>query len=149
MLVTRKNVFIKTPPPVVWNQIYRINSWPEWISSVRAMELLESPKAGAKGKLFFTNHKSRIFSILGVSTTRCLQIELRLFWTTMTIDLRLMDVDDGTAVTIEANATGFWEKLVTKFLGRRIGRRFEENLSTLKSLTESCAENSQKKVVNQ
>ena len=149
MFVTRQNIFIKSSPAVVWEHVYNVKSWPEWIRSIRGVELLETPKLNAKGKLYFKNQKITIFNIASLETKKSIQIEMPLFWSEMTFDVRLLDIDGGTAVTIEAHANGLWEKVIFKLLGRRLGKVLEENLRTLNALINGFTEDAPRVVANQ
>ena len=133
MQIAFERRLIKTSVYAICDQIYAVNAWKNWNSRIEKIELLESPKPGAMGRIKIKNSGVVHFTLLEVDPRKLLKWSTRWFWVEVIYSYRLIPNFDGTIVVFEAECQGSFPKLARWFLENDIYRHLEEALNGLKA----------------
>ena len=61
--IVEKHILVQAPGPTAWEAIYDVDCWKNWNSTVGRVELLETPKLGAIGRIHNAKANSFQFKI--------------------------------------------------------------------------------------
>src|ERR1039458_3408431 len=135
--LARQSVVINAPNIVVWSFVYAMNNWPEWCTALSEITLHETPKNDARGS-FRVEHKSkpRPFRIALLERQKRLIFTMPVLWLELGITVRVLDVAEGVAVTLDAQLSGFLSRLISVALRGWVARLFAASTAELRSAIE-------------
>lgn len=137
MKLADKSIFIAAPAPTVWHAFFDVRRWPDWNSSVSRVELLETPKTNAIGRVFPTAGRPFQFQITQITPEFCLQWEHSFAWGTKLIhSLSITANAEGAILTIGVSCEGRLEDTVALVKRRTLTRELESQALGIKAWAE-------------
>lgn len=134
-VVEKQQLFIPSPPHIVWHVLSDISKWPDWQSYVTRSMLMGKVKEGTK-------FKWRAGGIHFYSQLHTVKINRAIGWTGKTFGAKaihnwhLEAKDEGTLVHVEESLQGLFPILFKKAFVKKLKEGMKTNLQELSS---ACA----------
>lgn len=129
---SKLSLVIEAPRLIVWSAVYGMADWPEWTSAIPSLELLETPKKGARGRMRFSR-TPREFEITRCEAEKVLELRIEAPLCEIVAQIRMVELAEGVAVAIEAQTRGTLEKLSARLFRARAAELAEVFLADLKT----------------
>ena len=124
--ISEKSVLIHAPLPTVWEAIYDVDCWKIWNPKVYQVELLETPKPGAIGRIHTTRTSAYQFKITRM-TNSFLEWEREYeAGTTLRQSYSLTKNAEGSVLTTTLSCEGSFEKIVVGIMRGRLTRDLDK-----------------------
>lgn len=121
MICVERSVLVPVSPSAIWQHLVQVHSWSEWMPGVQRVELLESPKVDAIGQIYSVGGSVYSFRLTEIQVERRLQWERPfLFGTQLSCSYSLTRNAEGAILSITLDCSGLLERLVTRFMRRRL-----------------------------
>lgn len=132
VLIATKSIFIEASQQTVWDHLSDVRKWPLWHDDVRTVELLESLKVGAQGKLYPNSGLPTVFTVTKFIEPKTIQISATVYRNKLMREYRVSAMLEGSIASFDIHCDGFLDKVVAAIFRRSIGRKLQQSLSQLK-----------------
>lgn len=139
--LAKQTQIIFAPVSVVWEHLYEVSHWNLWMPQVERVELLETPKTDARGRVFKTKGQQSFFRMVDVKKLE------RLSWespyrlgTQLLQSCSVIRNAEGAVLSLELSCEGTFEKQVQFFVRKTLEKQLLEQSLRLKELSEKKIE---------
>lgn len=134
--ICEQGQFIGAPVSTIWEKLAQVKLWHEWNPLIRQVELLESPKPDAVGRIFPALGTSYYFRITEVTPNLTLKWERPyMLGTTLTQSCTLTKNAEGAILTMESWCTGIFDRTVRSVARRKLS---EDLIVQSRGLKDHC-----------
>lgn len=141
--ISEQGQFVGAPVGLIWEKIAQVKFWNEWNPQIRHVELLESPKPDAVGRIFPSIGTSYYFRITDVTAQISLKWERPyMLGTTLTQSCILTKNAEGAIVTMEVWCTGVFDRTVRTISRKKLSEDLAIQSKGLKEFCEKYFEQS-------
>jgi hypothetical protein len=134
--ICEQGQFVGVPAGIIWEKLTQVKQWNEWNPMIRHVELLESPKTDAVGRVFPVTGTSYYFKITDVTAQTTLKWERPyMLGTTLTHSFMLTKNAEGAIVTFEVWVSGIFDRTVRSISRKKLS---EDLLIQSRSLKDFC-----------
>lgn len=147
--ILQQSVFIAAPTATVWEAINDVSCWNTWHPAVQRVELLETPKAGAIGRIHTGRGTTYQFKITRVAANSLLEWQREYeLGTSLVQSYTVTKNAEGSILTTGLSCDGNFAKIVVGIMRNRFTRDLEKQMADLKAFCEKqCTE--ERKAVGQ
>jgi hypothetical protein len=144
--IAEQGLLIYAPVSVIWENLYKIAEWPHWNPLIKKVELHETLKKDAIGKITPFVGRPYHFNVTHLVPQEVLAIEQAFrFGTKLTQIYSVIKNVEGAIVTVEIVCSGRWEKQARLLSRRRLTDYLANQMLLMKNLSEKNHLNGVKK----